>query len=341
MNSSNPQPSEPSSVGKVLRAIVRTILTLILVVFIIAALGVAGYYGIVYVHNEAVVPAQNAHASVMDLSTRQAQANQGLAQISARLDQMAASRSQDTAKIDSLAGNVTELQDAIQKQNLTLNRLDNLESNLNDLSARMDTNSIAADGMQTTLAASDLYFQDLQTQVKLLQAMELLNRSRLYLIQSNYGLARNDVDSARQILVALQPVLPSYQQDAVALWVQRLTLVMGNLPNYPLLAGDDLEVAWGMLAGGLPPQITDTPTPYITPTGMTPTSYFGAPGSQNITPSYTPYIEITPTFTPTPYITPSSTPFFTPKPYILPSVTPYYTPTPTPTSSKTPFVTGS
>ena len=320
MNSSDPQPSsEPSGVGKVLRAILRTILTLILVVFIIAALGVAGYYGIVYVHNEAVVPAQNANASVNYLSTRQAQDNLSLSQIAARMNELEASSSQNNAKIDSLNGTVSELQSAIQTQNEIISRMDRLETSLIALTERMDASSITNGDPQMTLAASGQTFQDLQVQVKLLQAMELLNRSRLYLLQSNFGLVSGDIDSASQILTALQPSLPSYQQEAVGLWVQRLNLAKGNLPTYPVLAGDDLEVAWGMLAGGLPLKPTDTPTPIITPTGMTPTPW--------ITPSFTPYLA--------PIITPSLTP------YITPSFTPYITPTPTGTSTKTPFVTGS
>jgi hypothetical protein len=314
MTSSDSQPSETSSLGKVLRAILRTILTLILVLFIIAALAVAGYYGIVYVHNEAIVPAQSARASLADLTTSQAQSNLSLGQLSASLNELKASRAQDDAKINSLDGTVSDLQTTIQNQDQTLSRLDNLEASLNGLSQRMDVNSISNGEQLTALAASSLSFQDLQIQVKLLQAMELLNRSRLYLLQSNYGLARSDVDSARQTLAALQPALPAYQQDAVSLWVQRLTLVMGNLPTYPILASDDLEVAWGMLAGGLPLPPIETPTPSsITPTGDTPTPYISPTGD-----------------TPTPYITPTgSTP------------TPYITLTRTPTNTKTPFVTGS
>jgi TolA-binding protein len=313
-NGNDPQPKEPSSLGKVLRAIVRTILTLILVFFILVVLAAAAYYGVVYVHNEAIVPAQNARASLAILSTSQAQSNLSLGQLSASLNELQASRAQDSAKINSLDGTVSDLQTAIQNQNQTLGRLDSLEASLNTLTGRMDLSSISSGEQLTALADSSLSVQDLQTQVKLLQAMELLNRSRLYLLQSNYGLARSDVDSARQVLTALQPALPAYQQDAVGLWVQRLTLVMGNLPTYPILASDDLEVAWGMLAGGLPLPPTETPTPTLfTPTGDTPTPYISPTGD-----------------TPTPHITPTgSTP------------TPYITLTPTPTSTKTPFVTGS
>ncbi|MDR3577529.1 MAG: hypothetical protein P4L50_27005 [Anaerolineaceae bacterium] len=317
MNSSDPKPStEPSGLGKVLRAIVRTILTLILVVFIIAAVILGGYYGVVYVHNEAVIPAQMARANLVVLSTSQAQANLGLSQLSERLNALEANSTQDVTKIDSLNNSVSELQTAIQKQDQTLSRLNDLESGLNSLTQQMNASSSNNSDLQSTLAANDQSFQDLQMQVKLLQAMELLNRSRLYLLQSNFGLASSDVDGARQILEALQPILPSYQQEAVGLWIQRLNLAISNLPAYPILAGDDLEVAWGMLAGGLPQAPTGTPTPYlISPTVITSTPYLMPGLAADITPSFTPYV--------------------------TPSHTPNVTPTPTRTSTKTPFVTGS
>jgi hypothetical protein len=300
MNSNDPQPSsEPSGIGKVLRAILRTILTLILVVFILAALIAVGYYGVVYVHNEAIVPAQNARASLAALSTSQAQSNLNYRALTARLNDLAIVHSQDATKIDSLNDSLGDLQTVLQTQNQTLNRLDALETNLNLLTQRMEASSTTNGELQSTLAANDLSYQDLQTQVKILQAMELLNRSRLYLLQSNFGLASSDVDGARQILLALQPDLPSYQQDALGLWVQRLTLAIGNLPGYPIQAGDDLEIAWGLLAAGLPPQPTGTPTvssiPLTTTTTGTPTPY----SNSLLTP--TPLSSISPIATATPY----------------------------------------
>ena len=307
MTTSEPKSSEPSQLGKVLRAILRTILTLILVIVIIAALGLAGYYGYVYIHNEAVVPAQNARASSAYLSTRQAQTNLSLSQISGQVARLADSGSQNAAKIDSLNSSVSELQTAVQNQSQTLSRLDGLEASLNSLSQRFDANSTTTGELQATLAASDFSFHDLQTQIKLLQVMELLNRSRLYMQQSNYGLAGSDIDNARQILLALQPGLPSYQQQTAGLWIQRLNLVTSDLPTYPALASNDLDMAWSMLAGGLPPQPSDTPTPSFTiPTGSpTPTIY--GPGSPTATdttlPTYTPY----PTPSENPYLTPAPT----------------------------------
>jgi hypothetical protein len=318
MTTSEPKPSEPSNFGKVLRAILRTILTLVLVIVIIAALGLAGYYGYVYIHNEAVVPAQNARASSAYLSTRQAQTNLSLTQISAQVAQLADSGSQNGANIASLKSSVSDLQTAVQNQSQTLSRLDGLEVSLNSLSQRFDANSTTTGELQATLAASDFSFQDLQVQIKLLQAMELLNRSRLYMQQSNYGLASSDIDSARQILLALQPSLPSYQQQAAGLWIQRLNLVSSDLPTYPTLAANDLDMAWGMLAGGLPSQPSGTPTPSFMITTGSPSPTINGPGSPVVTDT------LSPTYTP----------------YPTPSENPYLTPAPTGSSSETPTLAG-
>jgi len=306
MSTSEPPSSQPSNLGKVLRAFLRTILTIVLVTFVLAALAAAGYYGMVYVNNQAIVPAQNVRAGLASLSTRQARSDQSISQLSDSLKLLQAAHLQDGAKFDGLNSAVGELQTDFQRQNRTLSRLDDLETSLNNLTQQMDAANSTDEALQSTLAANDLSFQDIKIQVRLLQAMELLNRSRLYLLQANYGLASTDVDNARQILAALQPDLPLYQQDTVTLLVQRLNLANSNLPTYPILAGDDLEVAWGMLASGLPSAPTGTPTPSL---GTSPAATYTPYDTPTPVATYTPYDTLIPLATYTPYktLTPPAT----------------------------------
>jgi hypothetical protein len=111
----------------------------------------------------------------------------------------------------------------------------------------------------------------LKREIMLTRAIETLSRARLYLSQSNFGLAKIDVQSARSILAELSADAPSYQVDAFGQIIGRLDLALGNLPAFPIIAVDDVDIAWQLLMMGLPESEADiiatlTPLPLPTPT---------------------------------------------------------------------------
>jgi hypothetical protein len=92
----------------------------------------------------------------------------------------------------------------------------------------------------------------------------MLGRARLYLAQSNFGLAREDVNSARDLLVTLQT---ETKDEARGQAIARLDLALGNLPAFPVVAAGDLEIAWQILMSGeVPATATPAPTVESTPT---------------------------------------------------------------------------
>jgi hypothetical protein len=99
----------------------------------------------------------------------------------------------------------------------------------------------------------------------------------LYLSQSNFGLAKEDVQSARDLLAELQT---GSNDEVLAQAVTRLDLALSNLPAFPVVASGDLEIAWQILMTG---KVMVTPTP-------TPTA--------NGTPNPEPTLELTTTATP-------------------------------------------
>ena len=88
-------------------------------------------------------------------------------------------------------------------------------------------------------------------QVSMLRSMELLSRARLFLFEADYGLARRDVEAARNILAAV----PAIEGDAEVLTetVFRLDRTLANLPDRPVVASNDLDIAWAVLLGQIPP----------------------------------------------------------------------------------------
>jgi hypothetical protein len=86
-----------------------------------------------------------------------------------------------------------------------------------------------------------------------------------------FGLAKTDVQTARDLLAELQ----AEKNDAVlAQAIARLDLALGNLPDFPVVASGDLEIAWQILMSGnvpptptpVPPTATPEPTLEVTPT---------------------------------------------------------------------------
>jgi len=116
--------------------------------------------------------------------------------------------------------------------------------------------------IESASAAQSATLVELAYQSDLLKAMELLSRARLFLYQSNFGFAKQDVQAARDTLAGLQPNAPATEVAAINEALFRLDLVLKNLPDFPVAASADLDIAWGVLLEGLPaPIATDTPTP--------------------------------------------------------------------------------
>ena len=77
----------------------------------------------------------------------------------------------------------------------------------------------------------------LSQKIKLTRAIETLSRARLYLAQSNFGLAREDVQSAQDLLVELHD---ETGDNVLAQAISRLDLALNNLPEFPVIASGDL-----------------------------------------------------------------------------------------------------
>src|SRR5690606_17267850 len=113
-------------------------------------------------------------------------------------------------------------------------------------------------------------------------ALDILARGRLYLSQSNFGLAEADVQTARDLLAELNA---ETEDEVFAQAVTRLDMALDNLPDFPVIAAGDLEIAWAILMSGVVPAAptatptvfdatTSTPTPPVletsTPTPLPP-----------------------------------------------------------------------
>ncbi|MEW6030523.1 MAG: hypothetical protein ACOYZ8_02585 [Chloroflexota bacterium] len=227
--------------------LLRTILTLM----IAAVVGVALYFGVPFVYQKYILPVQENTEQLAGLQTRQSQSEQAVADLQARLNAMETAQAQSAQSMTELDARVDTAEEQIAAHTQMLAALEEMEAAL----------QVRADDADTELAR----------QIKLLKSMELLSRARMFLYQSNFGMARQDIQTARALLIEVQADSPASLTDDLDEVIHRLDLTLSNLPNFPVAARDDLDIAWQVLLAGLPPdEATATPAPgaeaAVTPT---------------------------------------------------------------------------
>lgn len=205
--------------GKAFLVFIRALFRLIALAIVIGGVGAAFYYGLPYVNQKVIVPIERNSADIKDVRAE-------VKTLQAQLDET-------NSRVDGL-------EKSIAAHSASLTKLDEIQA---ALEAQIQT-------------SQDETLTQLKQEVMFARALDMLGRARLYLAQSNFGLARQDVSAAREALAELD-------DPANAEAIKRLDMVLGNLPAFPVVAAGDLEIAWQMLVSGETPA---TATPTITPT---------------------------------------------------------------------------
>lgn len=227
------QPELKKPAGK--RSTASIILRVVIALLLLAAVFLLFYFGIPLFKEKILSPLQSNTARVSEVASLQA------------------------ADVERLSNEITTLQERITTLETRANTVDQ------SLASHTET-LVKLEEMQVSLQASlDTHKTDvlkqIDEQLTLTRSIELLARSRLYLSQSNFGLAKTDIAAARDLLFGLQSTIAADQSAALKIVIDRLDLALSNLPVYPVLAVFDLDLAWQYLVDGLPnvPQTVVTP----------------------------------------------------------------------------------
>jgi chaperonin cofactor prefoldin len=306
-------PSFGQRLGRAFGIFLRALVRLLAIVAFILLIGIAAFYAVPALYRKYIQPIQT---SVNQLSQSQAEQVRINDQILGRLDDIqkrinALEIRSDTqeqtidelrseldgipgtqqAYIEQLNSTQTAAMEMMDQLNADLNTLDNKVTRLSNTLGQMNTQVQAIDNR---LQAEDAPISVLRREVQIVKAMELLTRSRLYILENNLGLAKDDLRAARDLLASMK--VAASQAKAQEEIVKRLDLALGNLPASPVLAAEDVEIAWQLLFKGLPGEPLIPTSSYIVPTPtVTPTS---SAAQETPQPSSTP--KETPTLTPTP-----------------------------------------
>ena len=237
-----PAPSGPSF-GQRVAGFFRFLFRLVLLLVALALIGVALYYVIPWFYQSFVRPVERNTAELGELQTWQQQAVMEIADLQTKLQ---------------------TLQDVQNAHDQSLNevnqRLGDIESEINARTESLAAIEHLQDQIQEQAKADSA---KLERQIGLLKAMELLSRGRLFMYQSNFGLAEQDVQIARDLLATLRPEAPAPLASDLDAVIVRLDLTLANLPEFPVAASDDLDIAWQILLTGMP---VATPTSVASPT---------------------------------------------------------------------------
>ncbi|MBI5352598.1 MAG: helix-hairpin-helix domain-containing protein [Chloroflexi bacterium] len=238
-------PSFGSRLGQAFLSFVRALFRLIALALVLLGIGAAIYFGVPFINNNVVVPIQRNTSQINQLENQ-------IATLQSQLDEMNT--------------RVSGIESTIEAQTASIAKLDEMQATLEQEATKQNNSVLIA----------------LKREVMLTRSIETIARARLFLSQSNFGLARDDVQAARDILAELLVDAPAYQVDSLSQIIMRLDLALGNLPAFPVIAVDDVDIAWQLLMMGLPESpaeatitvgtitvtftFTPTPPPVFTPT---------------------------------------------------------------------------
>ena len=231
-------PSFGARLGQALLGFLRAVLRLILLVMLIGGIGAAIYYGTPALYNKFIAPVEQNAVRVSELES----------------------------EVANLQAQITEINNQFAETN---SQIDNIEQSVEAHTASLEKLAAIQTTLETQLKENnDKALLALKHEVMLTRILDVLARARLYLAQSNFGLAKEDVQSAYDLLVEVQS---ESNDEALAQAATRVNQALGNLPAFPVVASGDLEIAWQILMTGKPlptatTEATSTSTPAPQPT---------------------------------------------------------------------------
>lgn len=232
------KPSFVSRLGAALLNLIRAFFRLLATLLVIGGFGAAFFYGVPFINEQVIVPIQQNSA--------------GLRQLQADMTALQAQALEAQTRLRSI-------ETTLQSHEDTLSRLEEMQAMLEKETSE-NNNSV---------------MRELQREIKLTRSVEFLSRARLFLSMSNFGLAKTDIQSARDQLAELQADEPEYRTEAIKQALIRLDLALGNLPDFPVIAVGDVDIAMQYLMGesavALPTEAAATQTPSAPQSTVTPT----------------------------------------------------------------------
>lgn len=210
-------PPAPGSAATVPFRRLRRLAKLVFALALLAGIGFGGYLGWPAVRERYIQPVE---ATATDVTVLQERLEETLTRIDVLENELAAAQNATVVQGDAITELQATTESLLAQDGVLTGQFEAVESSLDQ------ANRVAVDQEVTMVAA------------------QYLGRARLFLYQANYGLAEQDIAAALESLVQV----PTDAQNTEV--IERLTAAAEALPDRPVLAADELDIAWGALLDG-------------------------------------------------------------------------------------------
>jgi uncharacterized coiled-coil protein SlyX len=249
-NAKSPQPTLGDRGATFVARAARFLLRLLVVLLIGIGLGVGIYLGIPALYRRYIEPVQvntDRLAELEDaLASYQEELQSDQSSLNARLAEIEGQLALQSEALAAIRADVDAHETRLDGLGSLPRRIQALETQVEDTAQRLAT-------LEAGLADAGSPTRRLERRVEMIRALEALTRARLWLIQDNLGLAADDIQFGLEILIRVTDEAPEAEADALASVIDRLNMAIGDLPESPVIASDDLEIAWRELADAAAP----------------------------------------------------------------------------------------
>ncbi len=241
----SPEPTLGDRTATFAARVARFLARILLLVLIGVGLGLGVYFGVPAIYRKYVEPVQantERLAEMEDaLAAYEQQARSDRAELDARLAEIEGQLARQTEALAGLQSDVAAHADRLDDLSDLPDRLQSLEADVEDTATGLAS-------LEASLADAESPMQRLGRRLEMVRALEALTRARLWLIQDNRGLAADDIELAREILAQVAEEAPEEEAATLTSIINRLDRAEAALPASPVVASDDIEIAWGQLA---------------------------------------------------------------------------------------------
>jgi SMC interacting uncharacterized protein involved in chromosome segregation len=242
-------PEEPSLLMRAIRWIFR----MLVVVLLGIALGAGIYYGVRSIYRDTIEPLQTLDQRMMEIEATVSDLNGALrdernstAQQISGLQGRIAGQAEDIA---SLSAQISRLEIRIEGQGEALEAVTELNAGLEQLEKDLTSTDEQLQELQATVESDELPAEQVTVNLQLMRVMNLMTRARLWIEQDNFGLASEDLQTALEIMqpLASKESNDDQSQDQLQQITDQLTLVIETVRSNPVLAEEEMEIAWKLL----------------------------------------------------------------------------------------------
>lgn len=231
--------------------VMRFLLRLLIVVLLGGVFGAAVYFGVPTLYRSAIEPMQVNAQRIAELEQAldqvQTTAGRQVEQAGERLVEIESRLAEQGEALAMMQAELEVVQTSLEDQRDRVSRLRNVVDRVEDLTYDMDKMVARVEMLESTLAEVELPAASIERQLQLIRAMTLLTKARLWLVQDNLGLAAEEISTARDLLAEVVGAEQDGEDEALGKIVDRLDLALADVRTTPIVAADELEIAWKLL----------------------------------------------------------------------------------------------